>query len=302
MPHPNLAELNALVVLAGRRNFRIAAGELGISASALSHLIATLEKRLGVRLFNRTTRSVALTAAGEALLTRVRPALKEIAEAVEAVNAHRDTPAGVLRLNSSVSAAQEILGPILLEFLRRYPDMQLDIVTEGRLVDIVAGGFDAGIRVAELVPQDMIAVPLSGPKRFVIAATPDYLMRSGRPVVPDDLRHHECIRWRLPSGALDRWQLVRGHERVELDVPGRLLLDSAPLIIEAALGGMGLAHVNEWSVRDALADGRLEAVMSDWTPSFPGLRLYYSGHRHVPAGLKALVALIREVNAARGVG
>jgi DNA-binding transcriptional LysR family regulator len=295
MTKPNLSELNAVVTLAGRKNFRAAAGELGVSASALSHQVAGLEARLGVRLFNRTTRSVALTAAGEAFLARVRPALGEIVDAMEAVNAHRDTPSGVLRLNSSVGAAQQMM-PVFLEYMRRYPEMQLDIVTEGRLIDIVAGGFDAGLRAAPLVPQDMVAVPYGPEQRFVVVATPDYFARAGRPKVPHDLLQHECIRWRLAGGALNRWEFERRGERFDLDVPGRLLLDSSDLMLEAALSGLGIAHLSEWLVRDEIAAGRLEAVLGEWNISFGRICVYYPGHRLVPAGLKALVGLVREMN------
>lgn len=298
MARPNLSELNAVVTLAGRRNFRAAAGELGVSASALSHQIAALEARLGVRLFNRTTRSVALTAAGEAFLERVKPALGEIVEAMEAVNAHRDTPTGTLRINTSEGAAKQLMTPVFLEYMRRYPEMRLDVVTDGKLVDIVAGGYDAGIRVGPLVPQDMVAVPIGPEQRFLVVATPGYLDRAGRPKVPHDLMQHECIRWRLASGALNRWEFEGHGEAFELDVPGRLLLDSGKLMLEAALDGFGVAHLSEWSVRQAIADGRLEAVLSDWSVTFGRICLYYPGHRLVPAGLKALVALMREVNSA----
>src|SRR5258706_8255130 len=212
MRRPGLFELQAVSAVAMHRGFRAAAVELEISPSALSHAIASLEQRMGVRLFNRTTRSVALSEAGERFLTQVQPALRDIAAAMEAVNDFRDTPTGTLRLNTSEGAAMQLLAPMVLEYLRRYPDMRVDIVTEGRLVDIVAEGFDAGIRLAEAVPQDMIAIPCSPPARFVVVGAPDYLRRHKRPKTPADLAGHACIRSRMPSGVLFPWAVEKHGE------------------------------------------------------------------------------------------
>jgi DNA-binding transcriptional LysR family regulator len=297
MRRAGLFELNAVVALAGHSSFRRAAVELGMSTSALSHAIATLEQRLGVRLFNRTTRSVSLSAAGEQFLARVRPALREIDAAVEAVNQFRDTPAGTLRINTSEGAARQILAPMVVEFLKRYPDMQLDLVTEGRLVDIVAEGFDAGIRLADLVPQDMIAVPCGPPQRFAVVGAPGYFEGRPRPVTPADLAGHVCIRSRLPSGTLFRWEFEKRGEELALDVQGPLTLDNHNLMIDAALAGVGLIWTSEWPVAPHIAAGRLIRVLEDWTPPYPGLRLYYSGHRHVPAGLRAFIDVVREATA-----
>jgi DNA-binding transcriptional LysR family regulator len=295
MQRAGLFELNAVVAVSTHRSFRRAATELGMSPSALSHAVATLEQRMGVRLFNRTTRSVSLSEAGEQFLARVRPALREISEAMEAVNAFRDTPTGVLRINTSEGAAQHILTPIVFEYLKRYPDMQVDLVTEGRFIDIVAEGFDAGIRLAEAVPQDMIAVPCSADLRLTVAGSPGYFERHVPPASPVDLIRHSCIRSRMPSGAIYRWEFEKHGEQLAIDVTGPLTLDSHPLMIEAALEGVGLVWVSEWDVADHVAAGRLVRVLEDWTPPFPGLRLYYPGHRHVPAGLRAFIDLIREV-------
>jgi DNA-binding transcriptional LysR family regulator len=299
MPRTGLVELNAVVAVATHRSFRAAARELGMSPSALSHAIAALEERMGVRLFNRTTRSVSLTEAGEQFLTKVRPALREISEAMDVANAFRDTPAGTLRINASEGAARQVLAPIVIEFVRRYPQMQVDLVTQGRLVDIVAEGFDAGIRLTEAVPQDMIAIPCGPDQRFAVVGAPMYFDNHARPGTPGDLVAHECIRGRLPSGALLRWEFEKRGEQVVVDVKGSLILDHYQLWIEAALKGVGLAYINEWSVSEEIASGRLVRVLEDWTPPFPGLSLYYPGHRHVPAGLRAFVALIREVASPR---
>ncbi|MCA1453071.1 LysR family transcriptional regulator [Bradyrhizobium sp. BRP22] len=289
-----LFELNAIAAIAAHRSFRAAATQLGISPSALSHAVAVLEKRLGVRLINRTTRSVSLSAAGERFLSRVNPALREIAGAMEDVNVFRDTPAGTLRISLKERAGHQILRPVVAEFLRRYPDMQVELTMEGRHIDIVAEGFDAGIRLAEAVPQDMVAVPCGPDSRFLVVGAPSYFERMSIPRSPSDLLAHECVRRRMPSGKLYRWEFEKRGEEVALDVPGRLTLDSDALMIEAALDGFGLVFVSDWWVADHLADGRLRAVLEDWTPPFPGLRLYYPRHRHMTAGLRAFVDLLRE--------
>jgi DNA-binding transcriptional LysR family regulator len=294
MPRTGLVELNAVVAVASHRSFRAAATELGMSPSALSHAIAVLEQRMGVRLFNRSTRSVSLTEAGEQFLAKVRPALREIAEAIDATNVFRDSPAGTLRLNMSEGAARQILTPIVLEFMRRYPQMQVDLVTQGRLVDIVAEGFDAGIRLAEAVPQDMIAIPCGPEQRYAVVGSTTYFNSRTRPKTPGDLVAHECIRGRLPSGAMLKWEFEKRGEQMVVDVKGSLTLDHYELWIEAALEGAGLAYVNEWSVSHEISSGRLTRVLEDWTQPFPGLSLYYPGHRHVPAGLRAFIGIIRE--------
>jgi DNA-binding transcriptional LysR family regulator len=295
MKRAGLIELNAVAAVATHRSFRKAAAELGMSPSALSHAVSSLEARMGVRLFNRTTRSVAPSEAGLQFLARIRPALGQIDEAMAGVNEFRDTPSGTLRLNTSEGAAQMILAPIVLEFLKRYPDMQIDIVTDGRLVDIVAEGFDAGVRTADGVPLDMIAVACSPPVRFVVVGAPAYFAGRSKPRAPDDLRNHCCIRSRLPSGALYRWEFQRGEEKIAIDPLGPLTLDNHNLMIAAAVQGGGLAWTNEWAVAPLLAEGRLVQVLEPWSPQSPGLRLYYPSHRHVPAGMKAFLAVVREV-------
>src|ERR1700712_4698675 len=197
-----LTEYDAVVAVARLSSFRAAATELGMSSSALSHAVAALEARLGIRLFNRTTRSVSMTDAGEQFIGRVAPALLEITGAIEGINSHRDTPSGTLRLNLGIGAARMVLTPFILEYLKRYPDMNVVLVTEGRLVDIVGHGFDAGIRIAEAVPQDMIAVPLGPQQRQMVVGSPAYFEGRQKPVVPDDLLQHRCIRARMASGAI----------------------------------------------------------------------------------------------------
>jgi DNA-binding transcriptional LysR family regulator len=302
MLHTGLFELNAVAAISARRSFRAAATELGISPSALSHAIAGLEKRLGVRLINRTTRSVSLSEAGERFLARVSPALAEIAGALEDVNEFRDTPAGTLRINLKERAAHQILRPVIANFLRRYPDMNVELTLEGRHIDIVAEGFDAGIRLAEAVPQDMIAIPCGPDSRFIVVGSPDYFERASKPQSPSDLLRHECIRRRMPGGKLYHWEFEKRGEEIALDVPGRLTLDSDALMVEAALEGMGLAFVSDFWVTEHLAAGKLQAVLEDWTPLFPGLRLYYPRHRHMTAGLRAFIDLLREERKVAGKG
>ena len=299
MSRPSLVELDAVIAVARRGAFRAAALELGISTSALSHAVAGLEARLGVRLFNRTTRSVSLTAAGEQFVAEIAPALVQIRDAMDGVNAHRATPSGVLRLNTAIGAARMILAPLILEYLRRYPEMSVDLVTEGRLIDIVGEGFDAGVRIAEAVPRDMIAVPIGGPPvggqlRSVIVGAPAYFAGRSLPQTPGDLLSHQCVRTRMASGALYRWEFERRGERVEVDVKGALTLDESGLMLEAVRAGAGIGYLSEWSVAADLAAGRLLQALDDWTPAYPGLCLYYPGRRHVPAGLRAFIGLIRE--------
>jgi DNA-binding transcriptional LysR family regulator len=295
---PGFSELNAVAAIAARKSFRAAASDLGISASALSHSVASLESRLGVRLFNRTTRSVSLTPAGEQFLTRVRPAMREIADAMHEVNEQRSTPAGLIRINTSEGAGEQILAPIVTEFLRRYgDDVQLELVTEAALVDIVADGFDAGVRLAEMVPRDMISIPIGKTQRHVVVGAPSYFTTRTQPRSPSDLKEHVCVRYRLPGGSIYRWEFEKRAQILSVDIAGPLTLDSDRLVLRAALEGAGLAYVNEWGARKALAEGRLVQVLSDWTPSYPGLCLYYPSHRHLAAAMRAFTEMIRELAA-----
>lgn len=301
-----LIELEAVLAVAHRRSFRAAAVDLGLSTTALSQIVAGLESRLGVRLFNRTTRSVAPTAAGDQFVVEITPALAAIRSAVQTVGSHQVAPSGLLRLNTSLGAARRLLSPLILEYLRRYPEMSVDLVTEGKLVDIVKDGYDAGFRLAEQVPRDMIAIPLRREERLVLVAAPAYLDRHPPPDSPHALSAHDCIRMRLPSGILYRWEFERGDDKPVIDAGGRLTLDESSLIHEAALAGQGIAYLSEWDVAADIRSGRLVQLLDDWTPAFPGLCLYYPGRRQLPAGLRAMIDLIRErypeKSAATGAG
>lgn len=288
-----LDDLRAVMAIAHRGTFRAAAIDLNMSTTALSLAIGKLEAALGVRLFNRTTRSVSLTGAGRVFVDQVGPALQDIQAALEAVRSERDTPSGVIRINAAPFAAREILAPLVLDFLRRYPDMVVDLVTEGRLVDIVADGFDLGVRVAGLVPSDMIAVPLGRPQRYAVVASPDYIEAHGAPQTPADLLQHACIRVRLPDGALFRWRLEKDGEIAQIDVRGPIILDEASLARTAVLDRLGIGFFMEQSVLEDIRAGRLMRLLEDWTPPYPGLCLYYPGRRHLSAGLKAFLALAR---------
>lgn len=288
-----LFALTVFLAVATHRSFGAAAVELDVTRSAVSHSVKSLEQRLGVRLFNRTTRSVSLTEAGARLAAKLRPALSSVTEALLEVDDFRKTPSGTVRINASDVAIRMILRPLLSRFLRDYPQVHLDIVTDGRLGDIVAEGFDAGIRLAEAVPQDMIAVRLVETVRFAAVASPEYLATRGRPVVPQDLYRHDCIRFRFESGAIYRWEFERRGIAETINVGGPLTLTDQLLMVDAAIDGIGIAFVPDFLVIAPLRESRLERVLDDWCPSFPGVCLYYPGRRHVSAGLRALIDTIQ---------
>jgi DNA-binding transcriptional LysR family regulator len=294
MQKSSLVGLETVLAVARCRSFRRAANELGLSTTAVSNAVAGLETRLGVRLFHRTTRSVSLTEAGEHFVARVTPALSEIRGAMDETTRNRLSPIGTLRLNASLGAARMVFAPIVLTYLGRYPDMKVEIVTEGRMVDIVAEGFDAGIRLSETVPQDMVRIPIDGDLQMAVVGSPAYFSRFPVPASPADLARHPCVRARFPSGAPSRWEFSRLGEPMTIEASGPLTLDDPGLMREAALAGAGLAYLADWYVRDDLAAGRLVRVLEDWTPSYPGLALYYPPGRQLPAGLRAFVDLIHE--------
>jgi len=295
MQKSGLVGLEAALAVARCQSFRRAANELGISTTALSNAVAGLEARLGVRLFHRTTRSVSLTEAGEHFVARITPALSEIRGAMDETTLHRLSPIGTLRINASLGAVRMVFAPIVLAYLSRYPDMKVEIVTEGRMVDIVAEGFDAGIRLSDMVPQDMVRIPIGGDLRIAVVGSPAHFSRFPIPASPADLAHHPCVRAKFPSGAPSRWEFSRHGDPLSIEVSGPLTLDDPGMMREAALGSAGLAYLAEWYVRDDLAAGRLVRVLLDWTPSYRGLALYYPPGRQLPAGLRAFVDLIHEL-------
>lgn len=293
MATDNLTHLAAFAAVARHRSFRRAGAELSLSTSAVSYAIRALEERLGVGLFHRTTRSVALTEAGQRLLLRLQPALGQVHDALEEMNQFRARPAGLLRINAARAAVPTQLGPRLSTFLRTHPDVRLELAENDGLVDIVAEGFDAGVRLHEFVPEDMVAVPLGPALRGLIVASPAYLARHPAPQHPHDLFQHECIRFRFASGHLYKWQFERDGQTLELDVRGRLTLSEQGTIIRAVLEGFGLAYVLEDAAREHLQAGTLVAVLEDWSPPFPGFVLYYPRQRQMAAALRAFVDLLR---------
>lgn len=294
MLRAGLSELTAFVAIAEQRSFSAAARSLGVSPSALSHAMRGLEARLSVRLFNRTTRSVALTEAGEQLLRRVAPAIADLEDAVNEAASARDRPSGSIRISASESAAKAIVQNVLPDFLTTYPDIHVEFVVDTRLVDIVADGFDAGIRVHEDVPRDMIAIRFGDDMRFAAVASPAYLASHGTPDAPHDLAQHRCIRFRFESGALYRWDLEQHGKSASVDVDGPMTLGNVNLMVEAALAGIGIAWVPESHVADYLASERLVRVLAAWCPSLPGLCLYYPANRHLPTALRLFAQAVRD--------
>ncbi|CAI8994035.1 MULTISPECIES: LysR family transcriptional regulator [Pseudomonas] len=293
MKNPSTADLSIFLCIAQHLNFSRAAVDLGLTPSALSHSLRALENRLGVRLFNRTTRSVALTEAGERLYVRLKPAFRDIDDALEDLNHFRDKPSGNLRITAGRQACELVLLPIAGAFLQAYPDIRLEVVESDALLDIVAAGFDAGVRFGNRLEADMVSLPIGPTLRSVVVASPAFLERHAAPQKPEDLHALPCIRHRFPSGALYRWEFERGGIDQEIEVNGPLTLGDVSLMVGPALQGLGLAYVFEDMAREHLASGRLVQVLADWCPYYPGLHLYYPSRRHVPAPLKAFIDFAR---------
>ena len=293
----DLRDLDAFVAVARAHGFRDAARLTGSSASWLSEAVRRLETQLGVRLLNRTTRSVAPTEAGERMLQRLGPALTEVEAAVDVVNGFRDRPVGTLKLNVPVSAARLVLPAIVPGFLAAYPDVRLEVVAEENFVELLAAGCDAGIRYGERLEQDMIAVP-TGPRRqrFALGAAPAYLDSHGRPEHPRDLLGHSCLQGRFPSGAMMSWEFARDGEAVQVEPSGPLVVSiggASDLLADAAIAGAGIVALFEDWLRPHFDSGALEPVLEPWWLSFPGPFLYYPGRRLVPAPLRAFVDFVK---------
>ena len=294
----DLNDLSAFVTVAQAGGFRDAARLGGVSASSLSEAVRRLESRLGIRLLNRTTRSIAPTEAGARLLERLTPALGEIEAAIDVVNAFRDRPAGTLKLNVPATVARLVLPSIVAPFLKAYPDIRLEVIVDESFVDVLAAGCDAGIRYDERLEQDMIAVPI-GPRiqRFATAASPAHLDARGRPQHPRDLLAHACLRGQFASGAMPIWEFERDGEVVRVDPGGPLVVrlgGAADLAVDAAIAGLGIVSLFEEWLRPHLDSGALEPVLAPWWQSFSGPFLYYPGRRHLPEPLRAFVDFIRK--------
>ncbi|EFE98292.1 LysR family transcriptional regulator [Serratia odorifera] len=290
----DFAELRAFVAIAEHGSFARAAAHLGMSASALSQTLRNLETRLGVRLLNRTTRSVAPTEAGAQLWERLRPLMANLDAAVAQVIDQRQQPAGLLRLNITRVAAMHFLAPRISAFNAQYPDITLDLNVEDKLVDIVAGGFDAGVRLHEKLDKDMVAIKLGGELRMRVVAAPNYLSRYGEPQTPRDLLQHRCLNYRWPTnGNLYRWEFERGAEKLDIAVEGPLVVNEPEILVQAAIDGMGIAYLFEHQIAAGLAERRLLPLLDDWTPPFPGFYLYYPANRQMPRPLRAFIDFAR---------
>jgi len=294
MPDAHLGDLDAFTAVAHHRSFRGAAAVRGVSASTLSEAVRRLEARLGVRLLNRTTRSVTPTEAGTRLLEHLTPALSEVAAALDVMNVFRDSPTGTLRLNVPTVAARVILPPIVIAFLKAYTGITVEVVAEDSFIDVLAAGFDAGIRYDERLEQDMIAVPI-GPRvqRYAAAAAPDYLAARGRPTHPEQLLSHACIRHRFPSGVALPWEFERAGKVVRVNPTGPLVATTGDLEVDAAVAGLGVIYSFEAFLRPDLVRGALEPVLEEWWQSFSGPYLYYASRRHMPVPLRLFVDFVK---------
>lgn len=293
MPSLRLDSLDAFAAVLRCGGFRAAAAERGISSSALSQTVAGLEEALGIRLLNRTTRSVAPTEAGARLLERLAPALDDIRLAIDDLDQLRESPSGTVRINAPGPAADHVLCPLAFDFMRHHPKVKVEIISDAAIVDIVARGFDAGVRFGKQVAKDMIAVPLGPSLRYAIVAAPGYLAARGAPATPQDLVRHDCIRRRFPGGTLVIWRFEKDGEALDVTPEGRLTLSSAHQELQAAIAGQGIAHVFEDYAKLHLARGDLVEVLRDWSPKLPSWFLYYPNRRHTGAAMRAFLDHLR---------
>ncbi|MHA3790084.1 LysR family transcriptional regulator [Sphingomonas sp. YL-JM2C] len=296
----DLADFLYFLAIARHSSFRRAALEMGVTTSALSHAITALEERRGVRLLNRTTRSVTLTAAGEELRASIEGPLEAVGDAAENLNRYRDAPTGRVRINILEDAVPLLLDPVMPVFIERYPDVEVDISVSNRLIDVIGHGFDAGIRYGGTVPEDMIAQRLSPDLRWVAAASPAYLERFGTPTTPHDLREHRCIRIRLGNDQLYQWEFERDGETVAIATPGPLTVDESHAAIGFGLNGVGIIYGAEPVLGPYLRTGALKVVLGHWASIGSGFHVYYSGRRQVPTALRLLIDLIREMRPLSG--
>jgi DNA-binding transcriptional LysR family regulator len=273
--------------------FRAAALERGVSSSALSQTINALEEALGIRLLNRTTRSVFPTEAGQRLLDRLTPALTDIRLAIAEVDELRDTPSGTLRINAPAPAVDHLLCRFVFDFMEAYREVKVEIISDAAVIDIVGQGFDAGVRFGKQLAQDMIAVPFGPSLRYAIIASPNYIERQGKPETPHDLVYHDCIRRRFPGGTLVTWQFVNGDEQLDVTPDGRLTLSSAHNELQAALASKGIAHVLDDYAKPAIDSGRLVELLVDWRPALPSWFLYYPNRRLPSAAMRAFLDYLR---------
>jgi len=288
-----LTDLEVFAAVARHRSFRRTAQQLGVSPALVSQTVRRLEQQLGVELFRRTTRSVALSPAGEQLLHPLAPALEEIGTAVEQVNMHRSVPMGRLRINAPAPIAQFLLAPLVADFQRSHPQVEMEIVAEAAKIDIVKEGFDAGVRFDDDLQQDAIAVAIGPPQRYAVVASPQYLRQHGAPRSPAALKQHPCIRRRFQGGSLFEWVFRRKGRQVRVSPEGSLTVNDALIAVHAAVAGAGIAYVNEHYVRREVEAGTLVRLLEDWSPGLGQPFLYFPKQRHVPAALRAFVDFAR---------
>ncbi len=294
MLDPDLPDLTAFVTIARLCSFRRAAAELGVSVSSLSQRLRDLETRLGVRLLNRTTRSVAPTEAGEQLIAGLTPALQDVANALDAVRHRGKIPSGRLRINAPAPASHLVLAPMITPFLRRYPAITLEIVSDSALIDIVGDGFDAGVRYGEDLAQDMIAVPLGAPERYVVVGTPELIAAHGKPMQPADLLGRPCVGVRFANRKPLSWVFERGDQTISIAPQSVFNSNDPALLLRAALDGIGFLMSFEGYVRAAIDAGQLVTALEDWLPYWPGPFLYYPSRRQPPSALAAFIAFVAE--------
>ena len=293
MSQARLDSFDVFVSIVRCGGFRAAALERGVSSSALSQTMNALEEALGIRLLNRTTRSVSPTEAGQRLLERLAPALSDIRLAIAEVDELRDSPAGTIRLNAPAPAVDHLLCPLAFAFMDAYPDVKIEIISDAAVIDIVEQGFDAGVRFGKQLAQDMIALPLGPPLRYAIVASPDYIEKHGQPQTPHDLVGHDCIKRRFPGGTLVTWRFTDGNEEMEISPTGRLTVSSAHNELQAALAGRGIAHVIDDYAKPHTSSGRLVELLSEWSPILPHWFLYYPSRRLPSAAMRAFLDYMR---------
>jgi DNA-binding transcriptional LysR family regulator len=299
MSRSELVKLEGFVAVANSRSFRAAAAQLGVTPSALSHSMRQLEERLGVRLLNRTSRSVSVTDAGSRLLDRLRPVMQQVGEALEDLNQERERPFGRLRISARRVAAAAVIAPIWDRFVSTYPEIHLEVSFSEQPMDIVSKGFDAGIDFHMRVPADMIAVRLTGPMKIAVVASPAYFARRPRPGTPDDLSRHACVQFRRPDNrSVVMWSFECGSKTRRLSVDGRVTVDDPGFGLRAAVDGLGLVYTLEALAEPFLRSGQLVRVLEEWSPAIEGLMIYYPGRRQVPATLRALIDMIRSTTTA----
>ena len=296
MRRSDLGDLTAFVAVADHLSFRAAASQLGITPSALSHTMRQLEERLGARLLNRTTRSVSLTDAGRRLLERLRPAIDQIAGALDDLSNQQQRPHGKVRIHANHLAAVSVVAPVWRRFLTTYPEVRIELAVDEGRVDIVAQGFDAGIGPRNRAAADMVAIRVMGPMRVAVVGAPDYFAKHSPPRAPEDLARHACVQYRQAAdGGVFKWPLARAGKSRPISVEGRVMVNDPDLAVRAAVDGLGIAYTIETLAEPFLGSGQLVRVLEDWSPSVQGLFLYYPGHRQVPAALRALIDMIRTV-------